>query len=77
MRFLTGLYVIGVQWNDGIISTSLGASFGSEEKVICLIGDVAATHDFGGILASIRLEAEMTIVVLTTGEAAFQLPAYK
>ena len=57
----------GANGIDGIISTSLGASFGSEEKVICLIGDVAATHDFGGILASIRLEAEMTIVVLDNG----------
>ena len=57
----------GANGIDGIISTSLGASFGSEEKVICLIGDVAATHDFGGILASIRLEAEMTIVILDNG----------
>ena len=57
----------GANGIDGIVSTSLGASFGSEEKVICLIGDVAATHDFGGILASIRLEAEMTIVILDNG----------
>ena len=57
----------GANGIDGIISTSLGASFGSEEKVICLIGDVATTHDFGGILASIRLEAEMTVVILDNG----------
>ena len=57
----------GANGIDGIVSTSLGASFGSEEKVVCLIGDVAATHDFGGILASIRLEAEMTIVILDNG----------
>ena len=57
----------GANGIDGIVSTSLGASFGSEEKVICLIGDVAATHDFGGILASIRLKAEMTIVILDNG----------
>jgi len=57
----------GANGIDGIISTSLGASFGSKEKVICLVGDVAATHDFGGMLASIRMEAEMTIVILDNG----------
>ena len=57
----------GANGIDGIISTSLGASFGSKEKVICIVGDVATTHDFGGILASIRMEADMTIVILDNG----------
>ncbi|MBD29435.1 MAG: 2-succinyl-5-enolpyruvyl-6-hydroxy-3-cyclohexene-1-carboxylic-acid synthase [Acidimicrobiaceae bacterium] len=57
----------GANGIDGIISTTLGASFGSEGKVICLIGDVATTHDFGGILASMRLKADMTIVIFDNG----------
>lgn len=57
----------GANGIDGIISTSLGASFGSEDKVVCLVGDVATTHDFGGVLASIRMEADMTIVILDNG----------
>jgi len=57
----------GANGIDGIISTSLGASFGSEEKVVSIIGDVATTHDFGGILAAVRLEADMTIVMLDNG----------
>ena len=61
----------GANGIDGIISTSLGASSGSKAKVICIVGDVATTHDFGGILASIRMEADMTIVILDNGEAAF------
>ncbi|GIR35636.1 MAG: hypothetical protein CM15mP49_10210 [Actinomycetota bacterium] len=35
--------------------------------MICLVGDVATTHDFGGILASIRMEADITIVILDNG----------
>ena len=54
----------GANGIDGIISTSLGASNASDGKVVCLIGDVAAAHDFGAVLAASRMKSDMTIVLL-------------
>jgi 2-succinyl-5-enolpyruvyl-6-hydroxy-3-cyclohexene-1-carboxylate synthase len=52
----------GANGIDGTVSSALGAALASEERVFLLVGDLALLHDLSGLVASRRLDAELTIV---------------
>jgi 2-succinyl-5-enolpyruvyl-6-hydroxy-3-cyclohexene-1-carboxylate synthase len=54
----------GANGIDGLISTALGAAHAHDGPAVLLIGDVAFLHDLGGLLATKRTPAELTIVLL-------------
>ena len=57
----------GANGIDGIISTGVGASEASGGPCLILVGDVAATHDVGGLLAAGRLQSNVVIMVIDNG----------
>jgi 2-succinyl-5-enolpyruvyl-6-hydroxy-3-cyclohexene-1-carboxylate synthase len=54
----------GANGIDGIVSSAFGVAADGEGPVVVLIGDVALTHDLGGLLASSRLGLKITIVLI-------------
>jgi len=54
----------GANGIDGTVSSAFGAAAASESPVVLLIGDVTLAHDIGGLLAALRLELKLTIVLL-------------
>ena len=65
----------GANGIDGLISTALGEALIWGSPVVCLIGDLAFTHDLGGLVAAReildeRSDASMTLVVLDNGGGA-------
>ena len=65
----------GANGIDGLISTALGEALSWGSPVVCLIGDLAFTHDLGGLAAAReildeRSDASMTLVVLDNGGGA-------
>jgi 2-succinyl-5-enolpyruvyl-6-hydroxy-3-cyclohexene-1-carboxylate synthase len=55
----------GANGIDGTVSSAFGAAaVSSDGPVVLLIGDVALTHDIGGLLAARRLGLGVVIVVL-------------
>jgi 2-succinyl-5-enolpyruvyl-6-hydroxy-3-cyclohexene-1-carboxylate synthase len=54
----------GANGIDGTVSTAFGAASVQDGPVVLLIGDVALTHDVGGLLAARRTDARLTIVLL-------------
>ncbi len=57
----------GANGIDGTVSSAFGAAATGEGSVVLLIGDVALTHDIGGLLAATRLGLKLTIVLLDNG----------
>ena len=60
----------GANGIDGIISTGVGASTASDGPCLILVGDVAAAHDVGGLIAAGRLQSNVVIVVIDNGGGA-------
>jgi 2-succinyl-5-enolpyruvyl-6-hydroxy-3-cyclohexene-1-carboxylate synthase len=54
----------GANGIDGIISTALGVSAGSDRPTVLLTGDLAFLHDLGGLLTAHREGVSLTIVVV-------------
>jgi 2-succinyl-5-enolpyruvyl-6-hydroxy-3-cyclohexene-1-carboxylate synthase len=54
----------GANGIDGTVSAALGAASAQDGPVVLLIGDVALTHDVGGLLAARRTGVQLTIVLL-------------
>jgi 2-succinyl-5-enolpyruvyl-6-hydroxy-3-cyclohexene-1-carboxylate synthase len=54
----------GANGIDGTVSSSFGAAAVGDGPVVLLIGDVALAHDLGGLLAAVRLDLKLTIVLL-------------
>jgi 2-succinyl-5-enolpyruvyl-6-hydroxy-3-cyclohexene-1-carboxylate synthase len=54
----------GANGIDGTVSAAFGAAAAGAGPVVLLIGDVALAHDMGGLLASMRLELPLVIVLL-------------
>lgn len=57
----------GANGIDGTVSSAFGAAAAEEGPVVLLIGDVAFTHDVGGLLAARRLDLKLTIVLVNNG----------
>jgi 2-succinyl-5-enolpyruvyl-6-hydroxy-3-cyclohexene-1-carboxylate synthase len=53
----------GANGIDGTVSSAFGVAAVSDGPVVLLIGDVALAHDLGSLLASLRLELKLTIVL--------------
>ena len=60
----------GANGIDGIISTGIGASAASGGPCLILVGDIAATHDVGGLIAAGRLQSNVVIMVIDNGGGA-------
>jgi 2-succinyl-5-enolpyruvyl-6-hydroxy-3-cyclohexene-1-carboxylate synthase len=54
----------GANGIDGTVSTAFGVAAVSDGPVVLLTGDVALAHDIGGLLAALRLELAITVVLL-------------
>ena len=54
----------GASGIDGIISTALGASVVSPDRVVLVIGDVSFYHDMNGLLAAKAFNLNATIIVI-------------
>jgi 2-succinyl-5-enolpyruvyl-6-hydroxy-3-cyclohexene-1-carboxylate synthase len=54
----------GANGIDGTVSSAFGVSAALEGPVVLLIGDVALTHDLGGLLAATRLGLRLVVVLL-------------
>ncbi len=61
LRFLSNRGANGI---DGVVSTALGASAASEEKMVLVIGDLALYHDLNGLLAAKLRKLNALIVLL-------------
>ncbi len=57
----------GANGIDGVVSTSIGVAEANKGNTVCILGDIAAVHDIGGFLAALRLQTELTIVILDNG----------
>ena len=69
----TGVTIVsnrGANGIDGVISTGVGASSAGEGPCLVLVGDVAAVHDVGGLVAAGRLQSDIVIVVIDNGGGA-------
>jgi 2-succinyl-5-enolpyruvyl-6-hydroxy-3-cyclohexene-1-carboxylate synthase len=64
LRFLANRGANGI---DGLVSSALGAAVTGTGRTFALMGDLALYHDMNGLLATRRLGAEATIVVLNNG----------
>ena len=67
LRFLANRGANGI---DGVVSSAAGAALASGRPTFLLIGELALLHDLGGLLASARAGAELTIVCLNNGGGA-------
>jgi 2-succinyl-5-enolpyruvyl-6-hydroxy-3-cyclohexene-1-carboxylate synthase len=54
----------GANGIDGTVSSAFGVAGAGDGPVVLLIGDVALAHDIGGLLASLRTELKLTIVLI-------------
>lgn len=54
----------GANGIDGIVSTALGFSAGSERPCYLLIGDLAFLHDISGLTATRYQDCQLTIIVM-------------
>jgi 2-succinyl-5-enolpyruvyl-6-hydroxy-3-cyclohexene-1-carboxylate synthase len=54
----------GANGIDGTVSSAFGAAAASDDPVVLVIGDVALAYDIGGLLASMRLQLRLTIVLI-------------
>ena len=54
----------GANGIDGTVSTAFGVAAVADGPVVLLIGDVALTHDLGGLIAASRLGLKLTVVLL-------------
>jgi 2-succinyl-5-enolpyruvyl-6-hydroxy-3-cyclohexene-1-carboxylate synthase len=63
-RFLSNRGANGI---DGTLASAAGAAVARGDRVLVLIGEVALTHDIGGLLAARRLGAELTVVCINNG----------
>jgi 2-succinyl-5-enolpyruvyl-6-hydroxy-3-cyclohexene-1-carboxylate synthase len=57
----------GANGIDGTVSSALGAALGDGRPAIVLLGDLALLHDLGGVIASKRLAAGLTLVCANNG----------
>jgi 2-succinyl-5-enolpyruvyl-6-hydroxy-3-cyclohexene-1-carboxylate synthase len=64
LRFLSNRGANGI---DGTIASAAGAALAHDGRTFVLIGDLALLHDLGGLLASRRLGADLTIVCANNG----------
>ena len=64
LRFLANRGANGI---DGVVSSALGAAVTSGGRAWLATGDLALVHDLGGLVASGRLEAELTILCVNNG----------
>ena len=60
----------GANGIDGVISTGVGVSMAGDGPCLVLVGDVAAAHDVGGLIAAGRLQTDVIIVVIDNGGGA-------
>ena len=60
----------GANGIDGVISTGVGVSKAGDGPCLVLVGDVAAAHDVGGLIAAGRLQSDVIIVVIDNGGGA-------
>jgi 2-succinyl-5-enolpyruvyl-6-hydroxy-3-cyclohexene-1-carboxylate synthase len=61
VRFLANRGTNGI---DGVVSSALGASAGTESPVVLVIGDISFYHDLNGLLAAKRHRLPLTIVLV-------------
>ena len=61
IRFLANRGVNGI---DGVVSSALGATAGSDGPLVLVIGDISFYHDMNGLLAAKRYGLNATIVLL-------------
>jgi|TARA_Y100000310_G_scaffold305013_1_gene344750 2-succinyl-5-enolpyruvyl-6-hydroxy-3-cyclohexene-1-carboxylate synthase len=54
----------GANGIDGQVSTALGIAAGSEAPTLLFTGDLALLHDLAGLVAGVRLEVDLTVVVV-------------
>jgi 2-succinyl-5-enolpyruvyl-6-hydroxy-3-cyclohexene-1-carboxylate synthase len=57
----------GVSGIDGNMATILGAALSSKKRATILLGDLAALHDLGGLVALQREGADVVVVVVNNG----------
>jgi len=57
----------GANGIDGTVSSAFGAAAREDGPAVLLIGDVALSHDIGGLLAAGRLGLKLTIVLVDNG----------
>ena len=53
----------GVNGIDGVVATAMGVQRATGDRVVVLIGDVAALHDVGSILDAARRRSPLTLVI--------------
>ena len=71
---LTVLGNRGASGIDGIVSTALGAGYGTDDPLVLVTGDLALYHDMNGLLAVSRAGVDATIVCLNNdGGGIFHL----
>jgi len=71
---ITALGNRGASGIDGIVSTALGAGYGTDEPLVLVTGDLAYYHDMNGLLAVTRAGVDATIVCLNNdGGGIFHL----
>lgn len=61
IRFMANRGANGI---DGVVSSALGASAGSEGSLVLVIGDIAFYHDMNGLLAAKLHQLNATIILI-------------
>jgi 2-succinyl-5-enolpyruvyl-6-hydroxy-3-cyclohexene-1-carboxylate synthase len=64
LRFLSNRGANGI---DGTVASAAGAALTHAGRTFVLLGDLALLHDLGGLLASRRLGADLTVVCANNG----------
>ena len=54
----------GASGIDGIVSSALGVAYGSENNSLLVLGDLSFYHDMNGLLAGLRYNINITIVII-------------
>lgn len=67
IRFLANRGANGI---DGVVASAAGAAVATGASTTVLIGELALTHDIGGLLAARRAGIDLTIVCLNNGGGA-------
>jgi 2-succinyl-5-enolpyruvyl-6-hydroxy-3-cyclohexene-1-carboxylate synthase len=67
LRFLSNRGANGI---DGVVSSAAGAALATGRPTFLLTGDLALLHDLGGLMATTRAGAELTIVCANNGGGA-------